>query len=136
MSKKTDAMTEFEEALDTIVNTVKLLKVTLHGGKVKLDKASTRASKAKNKEGKHKYKASNGKGVVHKRTAAIVKKLEKYGLEVVKVGKTTWHIMKDEEKVGVVKPEIGRVEKLKNTDEGVKYKRVKVGAFKPKRKVT
>ena len=102
MSKKTDAMTEFEEALDTIVNTVKLRKVTLHGGKVKLEKASTRASKAKNKERKHKHKISNGKGIVHKRTAAIVKRLEKYGLEVVKVGKTTWHIMKDEEVQSVV----------------------------------
>jgi len=93
-------------------------------------------AKAKNNERKVKVKGKRiKKSDVPKVTRRIVKKLEQWGYKVVnREKKSTWHILNtDGEKVGVVKPQIGKVEKLKySEDEGTYYKRVKVSSFRPK----
>jgi len=102
-AKKTDEKKEVLKMLDGLEEAIKLLRVALKGGTITVDKASTRTNKAKVKERPTKQKAKKQK--MHKRTPAIVKKLESWGYEIVQDVKTTWKVLnKDGAKVGVVKP--------------------------------
>ena len=117
------------EVLDCLEDCMGKLRDALRGKKVVVEsKCSTKIKERSN--GKKKSKPIDV-DAIDKKTKAIVKELKKYGFKIEKNAKTTWHILdKNGEKVGVVKPKIGCVERLVNDNDGISYKRVKVKSFK------